>query len=79
MIIAEAAAQPATTLQEIVNEALQSSPYVAGRSFRIEAGDGRVRLHGDVGTFFEKQMAQEVVRRIDGVHQVENLLQVSWT
>ncbi|MEQ8846314.1 BON domain-containing protein [Botrimarina sp.] len=66
-------------LEKSVHNALQSSPYVAGARVRVEAGEGRVRLHGDVGTFFEKQMAQEVVRRIDGVQQVENLLQVAWT
>lgn len=78
MIIADASAETAATLQEAVSDALQSSPYIAGSHVRIEAGEGRVRLHGDVGTFFEKQMAQEVVRRIDGVDQIENLLQVSW-
>lgn len=65
-------------LQEAVSQAFELSPYIAGARVRIEAGDGQVRLHGDVGTFFEKQMAQEVARRIDGVQRVENLLQVSW-
>lgn len=73
-----AAPVAASPLHDAVSSALRSSPYVAGARVRIEAGDGRVRLHGDVGTFFEKQMAQEVVRRIDGVQQVENLLQVVW-
>ncbi|QDV73580.1 BON domain-containing protein [Botrimarina mediterranea] len=74
------AAKAACPLHDAVTAALASSPYVAPTArLRIEAGDGRVRLHGDVGTFFEKQMAQEVVRRIDGVQQVENLLQVAWT
>lgn len=76
MLTADAIDAP---LREAVTEALQSSPYVGGSRLRIEAGGGRVRLHGDVGTFFEKQMAQEVVRRIDGVDVVENHLQVAWT
>lgn len=80
MVTIDSAAQKAVCpLNEAVFAALNSSPYVApGARVRIEAGEGRVRLHGDVGTFFEKQMAQEVVRRIDGVQQVENLLQVAW-
>ncbi|MEN0110671.1 MAG: BON domain-containing protein [Planctomycetota bacterium] len=65
-------------LTDRVAEALFTSPYVPSTRVRIEAGDGSVRLHGCVGTFFEKQMAQEVVRRLDGVERVENLLQVSW-
>jgi osmotically-inducible protein OsmY len=73
------AAMAACPLHEAVTAALASSPYVAPTArVRIEAGNGKVRLHGDVGTFFEKQMAQEVVRRIDGVQHVENLLQVAW-
>lgn len=72
-------AAASTELTQAATDALASSPYMAGTRVRVEAGDGRVRLHGDVGTFFEKQMAQEVVRRIDGVEQVENLLQVAWT
>ncbi len=75
MLTADALDAP---LREAVTEALDSSPYVGGTRVRIEAGGGRVRLHGDVGTFFEKQMAQEVVRRIDGVELVENHLQVAW-
>ncbi|MEO0530499.1 MAG: BON domain-containing protein [Planctomycetota bacterium] len=78
MIAAEAAALSASPLQEAVSTAIHASPYIGDARVRIEAGEGRVRLHGDVGTFFEKQMAQEVVRRIDGVEQVENLLQVAW-
>lgn len=78
MILAEAAATTASPLHEAVSSAIHSSPYIGGSRVRVETGDGRVRLHGDVGTFFEKQMAQEVVRRIDGVEQVENLLQVAW-
>lgn len=72
------AAPAVSSLHTAVTEAFESSPYIAGSRVRIEAGEGRIRLHGDVGTFFEKQMAQEVARRIDGVQQVENLLQVSW-
>ena len=67
------------SLCDKVSHALTVSPYIRGNRVRVEAGDGHVRLHGDVGTFFEKQMAQEVVRRLDGVQRVENLLQVAWT
>lgn len=66
------------TLTDRVHQALATSPYVAGRRVRIEAEEGSVRLHGRVESFFEKQMAQEVVRRLDGVCRVENLLEVAW-
>jgi osmotically-inducible protein OsmY len=37
-----------------------------------------VRLQGTVGSFYQKQMAQELLRRVDGVERIENQLQVSW-
>ncbi|HEX4412401.1 MAG TPA: BON domain-containing protein [Lacipirellulaceae bacterium] len=59
--------------------ALTSNPHVPFQDVRVEAADGRVVLKGSVRTFFQKQMAQEAVRRVDGVQQIENLLQVNWT
>lgn len=70
---------PATdTLQARVHSALEASPYIPFQKMRVEAEHGSVRIQGNVGSFFEKQMTQEVVRRLDGVEQVENLLEVSW-
>jgi osmotically-inducible protein OsmY len=31
-----------------------------------------------VNSFFQKQMAQEALRRIEGVESIENHLQVHW-
>jgi osmotically-inducible protein OsmY len=59
-------------------DALTTNPHVPSEKVRVEAADGRVVLKGSVSTFFQKQMAQEAVRRIDGVQQIENLLQVNW-
>ena len=82
------AAQTASTaaannLAHVVHDALNRSPYLgaylADNRFRIEAGEGQVRLHGEVGSYYEKQMAQETVLRIDGVERIENLLQVAWS
>ncbi len=70
---------PVITLETRVLSALTSSPYLATTRVRIEAGDGEVRLHGHVGSFFEKQMAQEAVRQLDGVERIENLLEVDWS
>ena len=45
---------------------------------RVEAREGVVRLEGAVRSFFHKQMAQETIRRLDGVERIENCLQVEW-
>ncbi|WP_146451967.1 BON domain-containing protein [Bythopirellula polymerisocia] len=66
-------------LFEQVQGALSGNPYFAAKQFRVETNDGTVRLEGTVGSFYQKQMAQEVVRRLDGVQGIENQLQVSWS
>lgn len=72
----EAVAQAA--LLEQVHGALRRSPYASPGELRIEATQGVVRLEGAVRSFFHKQMAQETIRRVDGVERVENFLQVNW-
>lgn len=56
--------------------AILRSPYLAGRRVRFEAVEDRVILEGEVSSFFQKQMAQEAVLRIDGIRRIENRLQV---
>jgi osmotically-inducible protein OsmY len=71
-------ATPPSLLSQ-VHCVLSNSPYLSSDTLLVEtAEDGIVRLQGQVGTFFQKQMAQELVRRVDGVQRVENGLRVSW-
>lgn len=65
-------------LLEQIHNALTTCPHVPCDGVRFETEEGRVVLHGSVRTFFQKQMAQEVIRRIDGVQRIDNLLQVNW-
>ena len=65
-------------LIEQVQGALSRSPYVSPRDLRVHAAQGVVRLEGAVRSFFHKQMAQETIRRLDGVERIENCLQVTW-
>jgi len=69
-------AQP--TLAERVEGAMVANPYFSSRQLRFETADGRVVLSGVVGTYFQKQMAQEIVRRIEGVREIDNCLEVRW-
>ena len=62
------------SLGQRVTQALKSSPHLAGHELRPKTRDGHVVLHGSVRTFFQKQMAQEAIRRIDGVHRIANEL-----
>jgi osmotically-inducible protein OsmY len=65
-------------LEDQLHDALAQSPYLTRKSVRCEASDGRIILKGQVGTYFQKQMAAEVLRHIDGVEQIENQLEVVW-
>jgi osmotically-inducible protein OsmY len=65
-------------LFERIHDALTTNPHVPSHQVTVEAEEGRVVLKGKVTSFFQKQMAQEAVRRVDGVQQIDNLLQVNW-
>jgi osmotically-inducible protein OsmY len=65
-------------LFERIHAALTTNPYVPSREVHVEATDGRVILKGSVRSFFQKQMAQEAIRRVDGVEAIDNLLEVNW-
>jgi osmotically-inducible protein OsmY len=64
--------------EDRVHSALERNPYVGGRSLRFETDSGRVVLRGVVSTYFQKQMAQEAIRHVDGVHEIANELEVCW-
>jgi len=65
-------------LDDQVLTALQRNPHVPGRNLRFETESGRVTLRGVVHTYFQKQMAQEAVRHIDGIDEIRNELEVTW-
>lgn len=65
-------------LAQRITEALTTNPHVPSRQVRVEAAEGRIVLKGNVRSFFQKQMAQEAIRRVDGVEQIDNLLEVNW-
>lgn len=66
------------SLQDRVDFAITNSPYLVGRKLRFEEEQGRVVLRGVVNSFFQKQMAQEALRRVEGVGEIENELEVMW-
>jgi len=63
-------------LDDRVLTALERNPYLSGRRLRFEAQEGRVTLRGVVRSYFQKQMAQEALRRVDGVEEIQNELEV---
>lgn len=68
-----------TTLESRVQHALASNPHLPKRKFHFQAADGKIVLQGVVSSYYQKQMAQETLRTVEGVHEIENLLQVHWS
>ena len=65
-------------LDDRVLTALEQNPHIRRRNLRFETEQGRVTLRGVVGTYYQKQMAQEAIRYVDGVHEIANELEVDW-
>jgi hyperosmotically inducible protein len=63
-------------LESKVKYHLVTADDVPARDVKVEVNRGVVTLHGKVETAAEKAKAEEVVRKIDGVHEVRNMLQV---
>lgn len=62
-----------------ISSALEHHPHLNRRNLRFEASEGRVVLRGTVKTYYHKQMAQEALKRMEGVEQVDNELEVAWS
>ena len=63
-------------LDDKVLVALERNPHLSTRSLRFETDSGRVTLRGLVGTYFQKQMAQEALRHVEGIDEIRNELEV---
>ena len=75
----EAVAMNVVTIQDRLETVITTNPYLAQQKLKLEVERGRVTLRGVVNSFFQKQMAQEAVRHVDGVEEIDNELEVDWT
>ncbi len=60
-----------------VSDRLRQQPRFSGRDLSCECADGVIRLVGRLPSFYEKQIAQEVVRRLEGVSDIINDIEVT--
>lgn len=65
-------------LLQRIDSAIKTSPHLAGHHVFCQEESGIVVLHGRVRSFFQKQMAQEALKNLDGVEKVINELEVEW-
>ncbi len=64
-------------LVERIEKALSRNPYVPKRRLRIETHAGRVVVRGVVQSYFQKQMVQETLRKVEGIEEICNELEVA--
>ncbi len=64
------------SLNDLVHAKLARNPYIAGRNLQVEVHQDAVVLKGVVSSYYQKQLAQEAVRVIEGIKQVRNELEV---
>src|SRR5688572_29631532 len=48
------------------------------RAIQVEVRNGAVTLRGRVRTYYEKQLSHHSAKRVAGVHQVINEIEVAW-
>ena len=67
------------TLDTLISNTIQKHPHLKRRRVHFETQEGRVVLRGTVSSYYHKQLAQEAVRRLQGVDSIENQLEVDWS
>jgi osmotically-inducible protein OsmY len=66
----------ATSSSNRLSQALRNDPHRELWRVDGEFSDGIATLRGSVSTYHLKQLAQEIARRVEGVQQVVNRLEV---
>jgi osmotically-inducible protein OsmY len=64
------------SISSIAESRLRASSHTALRGISCKADQGVLVLEGRLSTFFQKQLAQEIVANIEGVVQVVNQIEV---
>jgi osmotically-inducible protein OsmY len=67
------------SLDNLISNTIEKHPHLKRRRVHFETQAGRVVLRGTVSSYYQKQMAQEAVRRLQGVDSIENQLEVDWS
>ena len=63
-------------LRDTVEAALARSTFLAGKNLRFEVHEDGVVLRGVVGSYYQKQLAQESLKSISGVRRIHNEIEV---
>ncbi len=69
---------PDVKIAETAKHRILDQPHLTMQRLWCECDRGRLFLRGQVPSFYLKQLAQEAVVGLQGVHQVVNEIEVVW-
>ena len=69
---------PEVKVAQAAKHRLVDQPHLTTQRLWCEFDGGRLFLRGQVPSFYLKQLAQEAVVGLEGVHQVVNEIEVVW-
>ena len=72
----EACFAVASPTEQQIEKLFRESHYRQIRGIQCEVRDGVAILQGRVRSFYAKQTAQELIRNIDGVNEIQNRVEV---
>jgi osmotically-inducible protein OsmY len=68
---------PARSIAATADARFRANSHTALRGISCKSDQGVLTLEGRLSTFFQKQLAQEIVANIEGVVQVVNNIEVA--
>ena len=68
----------AIALVQRLDSAIKGNPHLSGHQVFCSEEGGTVILQGRVRSYYQKQMAQEALRKLEGVERIVNDLEVDW-
>jgi osmotically-inducible protein OsmY len=68
----------ALALVQRLDSAIKGNPHLSGHQVFCSEAGGTVILQGRVRSYYQKQMAQEALRNLEGVEKIVNDLEVDW-
>ena len=66
------------TLATQVTQLFDFHPHLRQARVKVQSTRGAVVLTGTVGSYYEKQIAQESLRDMPGITSIDNSLEVCW-
>jgi len=69
---------PSQRIAEEAEARLRNDPHVNRRHISCECHQGVLLLRGELPSFYEKQVAQEAVKGVEGIAGIVNDIEVTW-